>query len=655
LQVWDGKQITGDIINKSTAEQLEKLIQQHIHSMTASNLPAAIMRLQKLKVQQPQLYAVCVQRYQQFAAADSTRHLSNVVYALCKAPEVIRRQHQATLQQQLVPAFLAKCAEANAQDISNVLYGMADSGQRLLEEAVQQLLNALVGQLHQAKPQNVSNTLWAVAKLGQQVPSGQLQQLLHAVVGQLHQAKPQDVSNTLWAVATMGQQVPAGQLQQLLNALVGQLHQAKPQDMVNTLWAVAKLGQQVPSGQLQQLLHAVVGQLHQAKPQEFSNALWAVATMGQQVPARQLQQLLDAFVAKLQQAMPQEASNTLTACAKLGFLPQRLLAAPGLAGLLAAGKPQELANAAWACGQLGHRDEQLMAALLAEVQQRLTAAKTSSSRSFNSQELCILGWAVAVLDLQQHAQQVLQMAKACSSMWSSIKEEGQWQLWQVHTWLLDFDLAGGQGLQVSLTQQQLQQCAEAWDQALRQTAKTRHTVFQRSVFAAVHRLPIAWQQQPQMEQLSMGTDGVTPNGALLIDIAGRTADGVLVAIEADGPTHFRQPDGGLMGTTQYWNKALAVRGYRLVSVPASKWDRISNDEQAQDQYLMQLFMKAGLVGGPPTAKTGRQPPAAAAGAAAAAAAAGSTAKAVAQAVLRKGRLPRLESPQVRKQKYCLLV
>jgi hypothetical protein len=62
-----------------------------------------------------------------------------------------------------------------------------------------------------------------------------------------------------------------------------------------------------------------------------------VATVGQQVPAGQLQQLLEALVGKLHQGKPQEVSNTLLACAKLSFLPQRLLAAPGLAGLLAEG------------------------------------------------------------------------------------------------------------------------------------------------------------------------------------------------------------------------------------------------------------------------------------------------------------------------------
>jgi hypothetical protein len=236
-----------------------------------------------------------------------------------------------------------------------------------------------------------------------------------------------------------------------------------------------------------------------------------------------------------------------------------------------------------------------MAALLAEAQQRLTAATTSSNYGFKSQHLCNLCWAVAVLDLQQHAQQVLQLGKACSSMWSSIEEENQQQMCQVHTWLLDFDLAGGQGLQSSLTQQQLQRCRAVWDEALEKAAKKQHTNLQQSVFAAVQRLPIAWQQQPQMEQLSLGRDGVTPDGTLMIDIAGRTADCELVAVEADGPWHFRQPDREVKGPTQYRNRALAVWGYRLVSVPFWELDGLQGDEQRQHQYLIQRFMEVGLV------------------------------------------------------------
>jgi hypothetical protein len=304
----------------------------------------------------------------------------------------------------------------------------------------------------------------------------------------------------------------------------------------------------------------------------------------------------------LQQAEPQAVSNSLWACAKLGFLPQHLLAAPGLAQLLQSSTAQGLANAAWACGQLGHKDEQLMGALLAEPVQRLLAYSEAGevSRCFNSQELCSLCRAVAVVNVQQHAQQVLQLAQACSSKWSSTVTEDQQQLWQVHTWLLDFQLAGGQGLQGSLTEQQLQQCRAAWSKQLQRTARKKHSVFQRSVFAAVQQLPITWQQQPQMEQLSVGSDGVTPDGALLLDIAGRTAAGVQVAVEADGPWHFRQADGGLTGPTQYRNRALAVRAYSLVSVPYQDWAKLDGDAQGQQQqYVMRLFAAAGILDSQP--------------------------------------------------------
>jgi hypothetical protein len=544
----------------------------------------------------------------------------------------MRQQHQAMLQQQLLPAFLTKMQDAVPQEISNVLYGMAFSGQQLQQQQVEQLVTAFVGVLRQANPQNVANTLWAVATMGQQVPAGQLQQLLDALVDMRHQAKPQAVSNALWAVATMGQQVPAGQLQQLLdatvdmlqaakpqavsnllwavatmgqqvpagqlqqllNALVDMRHQAKPQEVSNTLWAVATMGQQVPAGQLQQLLDAIVDKRQQATPQVMSNTLWAVATMGQQVPAGQLQQLLDAFWKQLQRATPQHIANTLWACAKQQYLPLRLLTAPGVMELLCAGSTQNLANAAWACGQLGYKDGLLVPALLTAVQQRLAAGAMDDSNYCTIHSLCNMCWAAAVLDLQQHGSQVLHMAHACSSIWSSTTAESHRQMWQVHTWLRDSQLAGGHGLQGSLTEQQLQHCRAAWEQQMQDTARQRVTDFQRSVFAAVCQLPITWQQQPQIEQLSVGRDGVTIDGALLIDIAGRTAGGVLVAIEADGPTHFRQPDGGLMGPTQYRNRALAVRGYKVVSVPWFEWSKLRGQEQ-QQQYLLRLFTAAGVM------------------------------------------------------------
>jgi hypothetical protein len=218
VQIWNPPQITAAIKNSSSLQQLAALIQQHLDSMNAINLSAAIMNLPKMGCSDSQMYTACVQRYVMFAPGDSTRNLSNVMYALCMAPQAVTQQQQAVLQQQLVPAILAKVSAANAQDASNALYGMAVSGQDLPEEVVQQLVAAFIGQLRHTKPQEVSNVLWAVAKFKQQVPLEQRQQPLGAIIRMLQHAKSQEVSNTLWAVATMGQQVRAQQLQQLLAA-----------------------------------------------------------------------------------------------------------------------------------------------------------------------------------------------------------------------------------------------------------------------------------------------------------------------------------------------------------------------------------------------------------------------------------------------------
>ena len=127
MQATDPRQITAAIRNSSTQQQLATVILHHIDSMNAICLSAAISKLSKIRCNDPQLYAACVQRYLQFAPDDTARGLSNAVYALCTARLKVMQQQQAAVQQQLVLAFLSKLASASAQGISIVLYGMARS------------------------------------------------------------------------------------------------------------------------------------------------------------------------------------------------------------------------------------------------------------------------------------------------------------------------------------------------------------------------------------------------------------------------------------------------------------------------------------------------------------------------------------------------
>lgn len=40
-----------------------------------------------------------------------------------------------------------------------------------------------------------------------------------------------------------------------------------------------------------------------------------------------------------------------------------------------------------------------------------------------------------------------------------------------------------------------------------------------------------------------------------------------LVLEVDGPYHYRRPDNAMTGTTRYRNRALAARGYTVVTIP----------------------------------------------------------------------------------------
>jgi hypothetical protein len=575
----------------NTPWQLAQLLQQHADALDHIHLSAAFTRAKALADQGgapqqlaellPQLHQLA-QRLQQQCGA---RELANIIWS---AAYLGSRETAA----ELLPVFLqsSKLQQAAPQAVSNVLLAAAKLQLQLTDDQLQQLLQHFSSRqlLLRAEPQHVSNTLWAIATMQQSVARQQLQQMLGHFQKVLPQAKPQNISNTLWAVATMGQQVPPRQLQHMLDSFQQLLSQANPQDVSNALWAVASMQQQVPPRQLQQMLGRLCEVLHLAKSQAVSNTLWAVATMGQTVPPQQLQQMLGRLCEMLSQAKPQDVSNTLWACAKLHFTPLQLLSAleqqpQQLQKFLAAAKPQDLANMACVCGQLGYSSKQLPGALLQQALRLLQSRRGAGS--FKAQELCNLCWSAAVLDMQQCVPLVLQLAAAVSQVWGSLVDEDLLQLYQVHLWLLDSGLpAPGQGLSGVLSQQQVEQCRTSWERVLAAaTASSKTSDFQRDVFAAALSLDL-WQEPPALEQ-------VTADGALSIDIAATTAAGVRVAIEADGPWHFIQPSNTPEGGTLFRNRALAARGYAVLSIPYWEWNALRGADSKQ-QYLLAKLQQA---------------------------------------------------------------
>jgi hypothetical protein len=495
----------------------------------------------------------------------------------------------------VLPDFMqpSTLSGANSHDAGNVLWALATLKQQVPQQQMQLLLGVIVSQSGTAVPQEISNSVWAVGKLGVEVPQQQLGALLAAFTaeGMLRQAKAQEIANVLLGMAYMSQQLPDAQLRLLLAELSAKSHMAYPQAISNSVWAVAKLGQQVQdSKQLQQLVSALVSKLSRANTQAVANTVWAVSEMGRELPAQLLQPLLAAFIRQLHAAAPQEVSNTLLACARFKYVPVQLLTAlvrrEELQQFLAAADPQDLTNTAWACGMLGHSSE-----LLGRVLQQAVKLLHQDSSSFICQGLCNLCWAVAVRDLQQHSALVLQLAAATSKVWVSTEPEGLRQLYQVHLWLLDSTPAAAEGskgpgvLQV-LSPQQLDVCRQAWQGLVAASAAAAPSSLQQQVFAALQQLQ-GWQVPPQQEV-------VTADGNFSIDIAAVTAAGVKLAIEVDGPTHFVSPHNNLNGPTQYRNRALAARGYTVVSIPWWEWITLKGGE-AKLAYLQRKLSGKGAL------------------------------------------------------------
>ncbi|KAI8475158.1 MAG: hypothetical protein J3K34DRAFT_517600 [Monoraphidium minutum] len=530
------------------------------------------------------------QRLQPQLGECGPRQLANIVWACGKAGFV-----EAPLLDACLAQLCGSAGDADPQALANAVYATAvlrDSGYTVDEQQARQLVAALVQQRHEAEPQQLANALWAAATLGLPLPQQQAAQLTAALVQQRHEAEPQHLANALWAAATMGLPLPQQQAQQLVAALVQRRQEADPQAIANSLWAAATMGLPLPEQAWERLLAALMAQAQRLKPQAVSNTLWAAAKRKADfaavavaarkggvtaVEAALLQ--LAAAVSKEQVAsmIPQHISNSLWTLSELGLHPPwltALLAEAALRRVLDMA-PQDISNTALALARLGLHGVRLFAALAG------AAAQQGQRFLTVPQHPCNLAWAVAIADQRQLSGTVVVLCRqlACSSSWGSTVTENQQQLLQVHLWLQDGQPVGGggSGLAAALSAVQLQQCGATWEEQQQLTAQQRRTELERQVFARARRLP---------NLADCRQEARTPDCALRVDVAAtHAASGRLLAIEADGPTHFLRPSGQPTGVTLARNRALAARGYVVVPVPWQEWARLVGGAPAQDAYL----------------------------------------------------------------------
>jgi hypothetical protein len=515
------------------------------------------------------------------------------------------------LNAMLAQGALPKLQGFKPQELSNTLYGCAllqrGLGGRLQLDShlLGQLVAAAVKAARQCKSQELSNSVWACAVLGLEVPREGLNALTAAfleLAGRNANAVTlQEISSLVWGAAKLEYLMQQRDVDVLVGVLCGKVQHANSQAVANTMWACAKMGLVVQQQSAAVLVGALL-QLVEIKPgsvntQAVSNTLWACATMGHPLPQQDVDVLLGFLVQHKGQATPQGLANTLWALSKLqppssplsSTCRQLLAHLPGLVRSKAVQfKPQNLSNIALAAATLEHREPGLLPAVMEAAQPLLP--------QFNSQELANLPWALAVLEpthsqgatLQLlpwvvdklgscNAQEVANTAWACAvvlgqqvdvqlamallhraaSIQDTLQAEDKRQLYQMLMLL-----PGGQAAVVAQEpglQGLLAGCRDRFVEAARESHASD---FQLEVHRALQRI----------QGLSPSFEYVTEDGLFSVDVALFVGEGVRVAVEADGPSHYtRNEPHTELGKTVLRLQLLQAAGWRVVSVPWFEW------------------------------------------------------------------------------------
>ncbi len=394
-----------------------------------------------------------------------------------------------------------------------------------LEETTLRLLDTF-------EVQNLSNFAWACAVLKYRPRHDLLSLVMDRMEAKVDEFYPQALTNTLWAVAVMKHP----RAKQLAALLAPQILTHLPE----------------PDQELRQV-ESVKGGIFST--QTVSNALWTLASMGVH-PGYELLDRLAIFITKGAETFKaQELSNSVWAYGQFAHH-------PGEAALCAFEQSlrerlerreefatQALSNSCIGLSLFGGSESGGLLRLFNEANPSLFRLSEG-----NSQDISNITWSIAAAGAFESKLYKAAVRELFRRDVKDFQHEGMKMLYHARLMQHDFD-PDRKLVDVVFPDYVSELGHRAW---LEQNEKTQVSTFQERVIETVRKLGY----EPTMEQM-------TEDGLMSIDICIREKH---IAIECDGPSHFYTNLTETMNhKTMLRNKALALRGWKVVAVPYYEW------------------------------------------------------------------------------------
>jgi hypothetical protein len=395
----------------------------------------------------------------------------------------------------------------------------------------------------------------------------------------------------------------------------------KPAEIGTVLRASAQLSLAVPSSVTALLLNTALDSLNSFSPQQLSLTLWALVRLNEPLP----ETTVDAFVAEARRSMPQfsviDLSQLLLACAELRHRPSDAwLSAAAQHSLpkLSASPPLALVNLLWACAVidwLPHRDwlDALSAGLQRHVHslpRDLLARSAWSATALQAYALPVLPelWQALMKDMQRGAG---------SSAGAAEKHAVELRIvHEVHT--LSALEAPGLLFQPPETRAVLVRARQAWLAQQTPSASTaqpqpaprvglaeksreislkavRDSRARRSAGAGQHsasRLASVVASALRNELGLAAAPCLCPVSLRAIDLALPPTGTLRLALQIDGPWRFTNNAWTAVGSTVMRDRALALAGWRVLSLPFFSLDMHLSPRPKLVEFLRKRLAEA---------------------------------------------------------------